>query len=460
MNVVICLFCCLCKVVKVVFKVYVLVLQCVIQVYQVGNFDDVECLYGEVLDMQVVQFDVLYFLGVFSYQCGCSDEVLVLIGLVLKIILCYFDVYNNLGNVYKECGWLVDVEVCYCCVLECGLGYYNVLSNLVVVLEVQEWLDDVFEVYIRLLQQVLGYVYGYYWLGLFLCNYVQNEEYLEQLVECFCEVFCCDDCNVCVLEGVGIVLYMFGCYEVVVEVYCDWLVCEFDNLVLCYMFVFCGVVEVLLWVVDDYVCDVFDGFVDSFDEQLFNNFGYCVLEVFMGFLDEVLFIVFVLLDVFDVGCGIGLCVLLVCECVCQLVGVDLFGGMVDKVCVCGGYDVFEVVELIVWFSVCYDVFDLVILVDILVYFGELGLVFGVVVGVLWLGGWVGFMLEVIEGEGELVEFIFSGCYCYLYVYVECVLQVSGFDQIMISFDILCCEVGKLVLGWVVCVCCILMMVGG
>lgn len=437
------------KAAKAAPKPYAAVLQRAIQAHQAGDLDAAERLYGEVLDMQVAQPDALHFLGVLCHQRGRSDEALVLIGSALKITPRHPDAHNNLGNVHKECGRLADAERCYRRALECGPGHYQALSNLAVVLEAQERLDEAFEVYTKLLQQAPGYAHGHYRLGLFLRNHAQNEEHLEQSAECFRQAFRCDDRNVRALEGVGIALYMLGRHEAAAEVYRDWLVREPDNPVPRHMLASCGAAEAPPRAADDYVRDVFDGFADSFDEQLLNNLGYRAPEVLMDFLDEVLPAASASLDVLDAGCGTGLCAPLVRERARQLVGVDLSSGMVDKARARGGYDALEVAELTAWLGARHDAFDLVISADTLVYFGELGPVLGAAAGALRAGGWVGFTLEAIEGEDELAELTSSGRYRHSRAYVEQVLMASGFDDITIRADTLRREAGKPVLGWAV-----------
>ncbi|MFK2903685.1 tetratricopeptide repeat protein [Dyella ginsengisoli] len=437
------------KAAKAAPKPYAAVLQRAIQAHQAGDLDAAERLYGEVLDMQVAQPDALHFLGVLCHQRGRSDEALVLIGSALKITPRHPDAHNNLGNVHKECGRLADAERCYRRALECGPGHYQALSNLAVVLEAQERLDEAFEVYTKLLQQAPGYAHGHYRLGLFLRNHAQNEEHLEQSAECFRQAFRCDDRNVRALEGVGIALYMLGRHEAAAEVYRDWLVREPDNPVPRHMLASCGAAEAPPRAADDYVRDVFDGFADSFDEQLLNNLGYRAPEVLVDFLHEVLPATPAALDVLDAGCGTGLCAPLLRERARRLVGVDLSGGMVDKARARGGYDTLEVAELTAWLGARHDEFDLVISADTLVYFGELRPVLGAAAGALRPGGWVGFTLEAIDGEGELAELTSSGRYRHSRAYVEHVLMASGFDDITIRADTLRREAGKPVLGWVV-----------
>ncbi|AND69060.1 hypothetical protein ATSB10_16060 [Dyella thiooxydans] len=419
------------------------------RVHQAGDLDAAERLYGEVLELHAAQPDALHFLGVLAHQRGRSDEAVLLISSALKIIPKHPDAHNNLGNVHKECGRLADAERCYRRALACAPEHYQAQSNLAVVLEAQERLDEAFEAYSKLIQQAPTYAHGYHRLGLFLRNYAQNEEHLEQSAECFRQSYEHDPANVRALEGVGVALYMLHRHDEAADVYRQWLEREPDNPVPRHMLASCGATEAPPRAADDYVRDVFDGFAESFDEQLIQNLGYRAPEVLVGMLDEVTPADGASLDVLDAGCGTGLCAPLLRERARRLVGVDLSGGMVDKARLRGGYDALEVAELTAWLEAHPQAFDLIVSADTLVYFGQLGPVLAAAAGALRPGGWLGFTLEAVEGDGEVAELTSSGRYRHSRSYVEHLLAASGFDAVVVRGDTLRREAGKPVHGWVV-----------
>lgn len=437
------------KAAKAAPKPFVGVLSQAIQAHQANDLDQAERLYGEVLDLQMGQPDALHFLGVLSHQRGRSDEAVSLIESALKITPRHPDAHNNLGNVHKECGRLAEAERCYRRALDCGPGHYAALSNLAVVLEAQERLDDAFEAYSRLLELSPSYAHGHYRMGLFLRTHAQHEQHLEQSAECFRHAYRLDETNVRALEGVGIALYMLGRHDDAAEVYRDWLIREPNNPVPRHMLASCGAADAPARAADDYVRDVFDGFADSFDEQLLNNLGYRAPEVLIDALAEVLPAAARQLDVLDAGCGTGLCAPLIREHARRLVGVDLSGGMVDKARARGGYDTLEVAELTAWLQAHPGQFDLVLSADTLVYFGELAPVLRASHAALRSDGWVGFTLEAIEGDDDRAELGSSGRYRHSRTYVERVLEAAGFTDPSIRADTLRREAGKPVLGWVV-----------
>lgn len=424
-------------------------LQEAMRVHQAGDLDAAERLYGEVLELHAAQPDALHFLGVLAHQRGRSDEAVLLISSALKIIPKHPDAHNNLGNVHKECGRLADAERCYRRALACAPEHYQAQSNLAVVLEAQERLDEAFEAYSKLIQQAPTYAHGYYRLGLFLRNYAQNEEHLQQSAECFRESYRHDPANVRALEGVGVALYMLHRHDEAADVYRQWLEREPDNPVPRHMLASCGAAEAPPRAADDYVRDVFDGFAESFDEQLIQNLGYRAPEVLVGMLDEVTPVDGASLDVLDAGCGTGLCAPLLRARARRLVGVDLSGGMVDKARLRGGYDALEVAELTAWLEAHPQAFDLIVSADTLVYFGQLGPVLAAAAGALRPGGWLGFTLEAVEGDDEVAELTSSGRYRHSRPYVEHLLAGSGFEAVVVREDTLRREAGKPVHGWVV-----------
>lgn len=430
-------------------KPFEAVLKRAMAAHQAGDLDQAERLYGEVLDLRVAQPDAMHFLGVLSHQMGRSDEAVTLIEAALSITPKHPDAHNNLGNVHKECERLAEAERSYRRALECSPSHYQALSNLAVVLEAQEQMDEAFEAYRQLLELAPTYAHGHYRMGLFLRTNAQNIEHLEQSAECFRQAFNYDEKNVRALEGIGVALYMLGRHEQAAEVYRDWLAREPDNPVPKHMLASCGAAEAPPRASDAYVRDVFDGFADSFDEQLLKNLGYRAPQALVEMMNEVLPAAKRQFDVVDAGCGTGLCAPLLRAHARRLVGVDLSGGMVDKARLRGGYDQLEVAELTVWLSAHPAEFDLVISADTLIYFGDLKPVLTATASALRPGGWLGFTLEVIDGEVDQVTLGFSGRYRHSSAYVDRVLTSSGFGDITIRSDTLRREAGKPVLGWVV-----------
>ncbi|KRE88300.1 methyltransferase [Frateuria sp. Soil773] len=419
------------------------------QAHQAGDLDRAERLYRDVLESYVAQPDALHYLGVLEHQRGRSEEGAELIRTALRITPRHPDAHNNLGNIHKECGRLAEAEACYRRALEHGPAHCNAQSNLAVVLEAQERPEEAFQAYTKLLQLAPRFAHGHYLLGLFLRNYAQGVEHIEQSAECFREAHRLDPGNVRALEGLGVSLYTLGRHAEAARVYRDWLASEPDNPVPRHMLAACGGAEAPPRADDAYVREVFDGFADSFDEQLLHNLGYRAPQVLVDALARRLPAPSGALDVLDAGCGTGLCAPLIRPHARHLAGVDLSGGMVDKAHLRGGYDELAVAELTAWLQAHPGSYDLVLSADTLVYFGELGPVLGAAHEALRPGGQVAFTLEALETEDDRSELSSSGRYRHTRRYVERVLGEAGFGGVEIAADTLRREAGREVVGWVV-----------
>jgi predicted TPR repeat methyltransferase len=420
-----------------------------IAAHRADELERAEGLYREVLELYAAQPDALHYLGVLSHQRGRSEEGVALIRSALQITPRHPDAHNNLGNIHKECGRLAEAEACYRQALACQPLHYHAHNNLAVVLELQERPEDAFQAYTKLLQIAPEYAPGYYWLGLFLLNYAQNIEHIEQAAECFREAYALDARNMRALERLGVALYALGRHDEAAQVYRDWQLREPDNPIPRHMLASLGVAEAPPRAEDAYVRDVFDGFAESFDEQLVKNLGYRAPQVLMQALAEVLDAPQAALRVLDAGCGTGLCGPLARPYASFLAGVDLSGGMVEKAKARGGYDELAVAELTAYLSSQPGQYDLVISADTLVYFGDLRKVTAAARSALRPGGWLGFTLEALEGDGDRVELTSSGRYRHTREHVMHALQEAGFTDLRIDADVLRKECGQPVQGWVV-----------
>lgn len=419
------------------------------QAHQAGELDTAEHLYGRVLELHAAQPDAMHYLGVLRHQQGRSDEAVALIEAALKITPRHPDAHNNLGNIHKECGRLSEAETCYRRALECGPDHYNAQSNLAVVLEAQERLEEAFEAYGGLLQQAPRFAQGHYLMGLFLRNHAEHTEHVEQSVDCFRAAYELDSRNVRALEALGVSLYLLNRRDEAVQVYRDWLTREPANPIPLHMLASCGGAKAPPRADDAYVRDIFDGFAESFDEQLLKNLGYRAPQVLADALAAVLPAPSGDLDVLDAGCGTGLCAPLMRPYAHRLCGVDLSGGMIEKARLRGGYDMLEVAELTAFLTARPLTYDLVISADTLIYFGELHDVLTAARDALRPGGWLGFTLEAKDGEEDRIELTSSGRYQHTRAYVQRVVAAAGLKNVRIGSDTVRKEAGQPVNGWVV-----------
>ena len=424
-------------------------LQWAIKAHQTRDLVTAHQLYKLILQRNPIHPDALHFLGVLSHQRGCSDDGIRYILLALAYAPQYTDAHNNLGNIYKECGRYAEAENCYRQALECDKTHYNALNNLALVLQVQERPDEAMQTYRQLLTLAPNYTFTHYHMGLFLREYPQNMQDIEQSAEHFSQAWFLDNENVHALQALGETLYLLGRKDEAVDVYRRWCAQQPDNPVPQHLLAACGGATTPIRANDDYICKVFDSFASSFDEQLLNNLDYRAPQVLSETLHKMLPEPQRNLDVLDAGCGTGLCAPLVREYARSLVGVDLSVGMIGKAQAHGMYDQLVTAELTVFLQQHPLEYDLIISADTLVYFGDLHEVLTHAGQALRTGGVIGFTVEVLENEMEESVLGPSGRYQHNQSYLSRILAECGFSDIQIHADALRKEAGKLVMGWIV-----------
>jgi len=179
----------------------------------------------------------------------------------------------------------------------------------------------------------------------------------------------------------------------------------------------------------EYVTELFDGYADSFDAHLVEKLQYNVPELLEKAIREALG-QRSNLDVLDLGCGTGLCGLLIKPMSRSLAGVDLSPKMVAKARERAVYDELEVGELIGSLSRRARELDLVLAADVFVYIGDLSHVFDAVAKALRANGLFAFSVETAtEGEGDMYTLRCTGRYAHAHNYVTALTNRFGFKLV-------------------------------
>ena len=172
------------------------------------------------------------------------------------------------------------------------------------------------------------------------------------------------------------------------------------------------------------VANLFDKYAENFDDHLVNRLQYRVPELIAGAVaatkpDK-------LLDVLDLGCGTGLCGMLLRPMASTLAGVDLSAGMIEKSKSRGVYDTLEVSDLVDAMRKAGRAFDLVAAGDVLNYLGDLSLAFEAAAGCLRAGGLFAFSVEA--GGGDRYELQQKNRrFSHSKPYLEKLAAMHGFD---------------------------------
>ena len=208
--------------------------------------------------------------------------------------------------------------------------------------------------------------------------------------------------------------YRLGQFEEAARCYRAWLAEEPDNEIARHHLAACSGQGVPDRAPDRYVATLFDGMAEQFDHRLVSILAYDGPGVMRSLLadrvpaDQSR-------DILDAGCGTGLCGPVLAPIARRLTGVDLSQAMLEKARARGVYDRLIHAELTAFLQnrpaaidpaeIDRPGFDLIVMADSLIYFGDLGGVFDAIAGSLRPGGLFAFTLELLpQDDGTAPDF--------------------------------------------------------
>jgi predicted TPR repeat methyltransferase len=199
-----------------------------------------------------------------------------------------------------------------------------------------------------------------------------------------------------------------------------------------------------------YIREEFDRFAADFDQQL-QRLGYRAPELVLAEVEREFGSQVLGLDVLDAGCGTGLCGPGLRGRAGRLVGVDLSPEMLKRAADRGVYDELVEAELTDYLNRSPAMFDLIVAVDTLNYFGVLESVFQAARRALRTGGRLVFTLEVAETEDAAAGYRLNphGRYSHAWKYVKDALDSAQLTLWRVSTAVLRTEGGRGVNGWIV-----------
>jgi len=210
---------------------------------------------------------------------------------------------------------------------------------------------------------------------------------------------------------------------------------------------------------DTFVADVFDRAAPEFDTAL-ASLGYQAPGLLSERVQKIPRPTGVQWNALDLGCGTGLCGLLLRPLVTRLVGVDLSQAMLARAQARGCYDQLFRAEISSFMCNHGGQFDLITAADVLCYFGALESVLSAAYECLRPGGWMIFSVEESAGVGETGEagrtadnagfaLLEHGRYAHTAAYIESALSLAGFRETAFSRNMLRFERGAPVDGLIV-----------
>ena len=176
----------------------------------------------------------------------------------------------------------------------------------------------------------------------------------------------------------------------------------------------------------EYVQAEFDGFADSFDEKL-GELAYQGPRLLQDMLNALP--ADGSLRILDAGCGTGLSAPVLKPYAKQLTGVDLSNGMLDQARRTGLYDQLCQSDLESFCAATEQTFDLIVVIDTLIYLGQLEPLFRHMAAVLAINGRVVLTIESSEDPEAEFEFSPSGRFRHSRAYLQRLLTAHGLELV-------------------------------
>ena len=230
-------------------------------------------------------------------------------------------------------------------------------------------------------------------------------------------------------QMLAIAYYRLGRIKDAADCYRAWLRAEPDNAEAQYRLTACTGDNVPAKTPAGFVKSVFDGMADSFDEKLVGKLSYRGPQIIGALLENHL-VPDGTLDVLDGGCGTGLCAPVLLPYARRLTGVDLSPGMLARADLRAGYAELVEAELTTYLNSRQHAFDLIVMADTLIYFGDMADVFMAARQALRPGGLIAFTVEtVVEPPYARVDYQLqpSSRYGHSRRYIASALNAAGFS---------------------------------
>ena len=405
-----------------------------------GALTEAEIAYRRILAADPRHTEARHYLGVLLHQRGQTPEGIALILGALERDAGSASRHNDLGNILVQSGELDDAAAAFRRALDLNGKDANVWNNFASVLHRQEKFADAESAYRAALDCDANFVPALSNLATLLSDAGREEE---------SSLFACLAFIQSPLVGkqprmLGIAHYRLVRISDAAECYRAWLRAEPDNAIARHYLAACTGEDVPARAPDGFVSTHFDDMAEGFDAKLVGKLCYRGPEIVAGLLRGQL-AADGTLDVLDGGCGTGLCAAVLVPYARHLTGVDLSSGMLAKADARHLYDELVAAELTAYLRQRSKAFDLIVMADTVIYFGDLTALFAAVGEALRPGGAFAFTVETVSEAPPLpagYRLNPSGRYGHSHPYVAQALAAAGFALRRSDNVVLRSEFGK------------------
>ena len=342
-----------------------------IQLQQRDDLAAAHEIFWRVLEIDPAHADALHFAGVLAHQQGRHDEAISLIERSLAVAPGRADCYSNLGIIFQSTGRLDESLAACTRAITIDPRHANAHSNLGVLLRATGRPLEAEAAYRTAIALNPEHVDAYTNLGILLNGLKRTGE----AAACFCKVITLRPKHREARRLLALAHCTLGEFDEAVKIFDEWLADEPANPVALHMRAACTGEGVPPRASNGFVERTFDGFAASFESKL-ARLSYRAPALVAAAVAETGLEPSKQLAVLDAGCGTGLCGAHLAPYARRLVGVDLSAGMIAHARQKAMYDALVTAELTGYLEQHWQVFDLIVSADTLVYFGGLERVLG------------------------------------------------------------------------------------
>ena len=393
-----------------------------------GDLTAAEVSYRNILLSQPAHLNARHYLGVLLHQCGKSDEGLSLILGAIEDLPQDSARFNDLGNILSSLDRLEDAATAFRRSLALDSGSAMVWNNLGYVLNALRHLQDAEHAFRNAVKCDDTFAPALNNLANLLAETGDEKE--SSYFSCLAFIQPPHDG-----KPLPVAYYRLGMLPEAAACYRQWLEIEPDNPIALHHLAACTERHVPDKATNAYVTHHFDNLADQFEQKLVDALSYRGPQI----IDEILVQHFpdrYFSNVLDAGCGTGLCAEILKHRAHHLVGVDLSSKMLAKALEKRQYDALHASDL-EEYLVFNQGFDLIVMADTLIYFGELQLLFASVRKALTTDGVFIFTVEKAELESSSNKSYLlnpSGRYQHTYAYLcntisDCGLKLVGAEEV-------------------------------
>ncbi len=395
-----------------------------LQLHGQGRLDEARQAYLDILSHAPEADDALHYLGILEHQSGRSEAGLDLLARALDLAPPQAARLNDLGNVLTELERLDEAVSAFTVATELEPQDANFNNNLGAVLLRLERLPEAMAAFHRALTCDPAFVPALNNLG----DLHSRQQQPDEAAEYYCRAYVTGPLADKPKRMLGIAYYTLNRIDEAAAVYREWIAEEPHNPIARHLLAACSGQDVPARADDAFVETVFDEYADSFDAKLVKSLGYRGPEYIATAL--ALHIPTARgLRVLDGGCGTGLCGPVLAPYASHLTGIDLSANMLARAAERGHYHALEKAELGAWLAARHAAFELIVIADVLIYFGALDAVFAAAAQALAPGGLLVFTVEIHAGGVQSPPFVIkpSGRYGHAPRYVEQALAAQGLE---------------------------------